>query len=60
MWSTPKSDKTIMEALEAANNGHHTTAASLFQDAGNQRRNPDEKRELWKAAERSRRIAQSD
>jgi len=60
MWVAPKNDKTIMEALKLANNGHHTKAARLFQDAGNQYRNPEEKRELHKVAERHRRIAASD
>ncbi|MEH3108932.1 MAG: hypothetical protein PGN22_02375 [Agrobacterium cavarae] len=60
MWTAPKNDKTIMEAIKASNNGHHTQAARLFQDAGNQYRNPSEKKELWAAAERSRRIANSD
>lgn len=55
-----KSDDKIMEAIKLANNGHHTQAAMAFQDAGNQYRNPTEKAELWKAAERHRRIANSD
>jgi NADPH-dependent ferric siderophore reductase len=60
MYSERKNDATIMEAIKAANNGHHTQAAQLFQRAGNQYRNPSEKKELWAAAERSRRIANSD
>lgn len=56
----PKNDSVVLEAIKAANNGHHTQAARLLQDAGNQYRNPAEKRELWAAAERHRRIAQSD
>lgn len=57
--STPKNDKTVMEAIKASNNGHHTQAAYLFECAGNQTREPSEKRELWAAADRSRRIANS-
>ena len=60
MYVEKKNDKTVMDAIKAANNGHHTQAANLFQRAGNQYRNPSEKAELWKAAERSRRIANSD
>lgn len=60
MRAIPKNDATIMEAVKLANNGFHTQAARAFQDAGNQYRNPAEKAELWKAAERHRRIAQSD
>jgi hypothetical protein len=55
-----KDDKTVMRAIEAMNRGSHETAASLFQKAGNQIRNPSEKEQLWKAAERSRTIARSD
>lgn len=60
MWTAPKNDKTIMDAVARQNRGDHTGAAALFQRAGNQYRRPDEKRELWKAAERARRIANSD
>ena len=60
MHTSPKNDNTIMRAVEAQNRGNHTQAARLFQEAGNQYRNPSEKKELWKAAERSRRIASSD
>lgn len=60
MYAQPKNDKTIMDAVKAANNGHHTQAANLFQRAGNQYRDPAEKKELWVAADRSRRIANSD
>jgi len=60
MRSAPKNDKTIMDAIRLSNSGHHTQAAALYQRAGNQIRNPAEKEELWKAAERSRRIASSD
>jgi hypothetical protein len=60
MYTAPKNDKTIMEAVKASNSGHHTRAAALFQEAGNQYRNPEDKRELWQAAERARRIANSD
>ena len=60
MWTAPKNDKTIMKAIALQNNGQHAQAARLFQDAGNQYRNPSEKAELWKAAERARCIASSD
>ena len=60
MWTRPKNDKTILKAIELANKGHHRQAASRFQEAGNQYRNPAEKKELWEAAQRHRRIADSD
>lgn len=54
-------DKPLeMRAIEAQNRGDHRTAARLFQDAGNKERPPHEKKTLWDAAERSRRIAASD
>lgn len=60
MYCEQKNDKTVMEAVRLQNSGHHTQAAALFQRAGNQERNPSEKRTLWDAAERARRIANSD
>lgn len=60
MRSTPKNNETILKAVREASRGNHTGAARLLQDAGNQYRNPEEKRELWKAAEQHRRIANSD
>lgn len=60
MYVPPKNDKTIMEAIRLANNGHHYQAASKYQDAGNQVRNPAEKKLLWDAAKRHRRIHESD
>jgi hypothetical protein len=60
MYCKSKDDRTVIDALKLANNGHHTQAARMFQDAGNQERNPAEKKALWDAAERSRRIANSD
>jgi len=60
MGYNPKNDNTVMRAVEAQNRGDHSAAARLFQDAGNQYRNPKEKDQLWKAAERSRRIRDSD
>lgn len=56
---TEKQQK-VMEAIAAQNSGHHTKASQLFQDAGNAERPIAEKRELWKAAERARRIAGED
>lgn len=60
MQGIPKNDATIMEAIKLANKGHHDQAARVFQDAGNQYRNPEGKKALWDAADRHRRIAQSD
>lgn len=60
MQTENKNDKIIMEAVKAANNGHHRTASALYLQAGNQYRDPAEKRALWDAADRSRRIAESD
>lgn len=50
----------LLKAVRAANAGHHRQAASFYQIAGNQERPYTEKQELWKAAERHRRIAGSD
>jgi hypothetical protein len=60
MWAKPKDDKVIIEALKAQNRGELTKASNLFRDAGNQYRNPAEKKELWNAAERMQRIRDSD
>jgi hypothetical protein len=49
-----------MRAVELANNGRHQEASALFQQAGNQYRNPTEKKVLWDAAQRSRYIHNSD
>lgn len=53
-------DEIVIEAIKLANNGRHGEASVLFQRAGNQYRNPDEKKTLWNAAVRHRRIANSD
>jgi hypothetical protein len=50
----------LMEAVRAANTGHHHQASAAYQNAGNQERPYAEKQELWKAADRHRRIAESD
>jgi hypothetical protein len=60
MYTERKNDSLVHKAIKLQNNGHHTQAAALFQRAGNQYRNPDEKKELWAAADRARRIASSD
>lgn len=60
MYTSPKNDRTIMRAIAEQNRGNHAGAARLFQDAGNQYRNPSEKKELWAAAKRAERIANSD
>lgn len=55
-----KTDVLVMKAIKAQNSGHHTQAAYLFRQAGNQYGNPSEKKELWKAADRAKRVAESD
>ncbi len=60
MYVDKKNDSVILKALKLANNNQHQQAAALYQQAGNQYRNPKEKAELWKAAERHRRIHNSD
>ena len=60
MWTKPKDDRVIMKALQLSNTGHHRQAPKLLQDAGNQYRNPEEKKILWEAAKRSQKIADSD
>ena len=55
-----KDNSLLLEAMRLSNNGHHAQAAHVYQRAGNQYRNLSEKKELWAAAERSRRIAYSD
>lgn len=57
---TRRDDSVIIRALEAQNGGRYTQAARLFQDAGNQCRDFQDKKSLWDAAERARRIGQSD
>lgn len=60
MRSESRDDRIVHEAIQKMNRGDHVGAAALFQRAGNQYRDFSEKKELWKAAERSRRIAASD
>jgi len=60
MWVAKKDNNTVMKAIEAQNNGQHQRAAHLFREAGNQCRNPVEKKQLWDAAKRSDRIHNSD
>ena len=60
MYSERKNDKTVMEAIRLSNNNQHVQAAYAFQRAGNQYRNPAEKKALWDAAARARRLAASD
>lgn len=50
----------IMKAIEAQNSGHHVKASHLFREAGNEERPLAEKKSLWDAAERAKRIAESD
>ena len=56
MWAKDANNKTVMEAIKAQNNNQHGKAAALFQEAGNQYRNPQEKKMLWDAAEKSRKL----
>lgn len=60
MYSEKKNDKLVMEAIKLSNNNQHSQAAALFQRAGNQYRNPDEKAALWKAADKARKAHYSD
>lgn len=50
----------LIEAARLGNRGHHRQAARIYHEMGNEVRRPADKRALWKAAERSRRIADSD
>lgn len=50
----------IMRAVAAQNRGQHREAAGPFQKAGNLERPLAEKQELWDAADRARRVADSD
>ncbi len=60
MIGSKKDNSVVMLALAASTGNHHTTAAYLFQDAGNQMRDPKEKQMLWDAAAKARRAAASD
>lgn len=60
MYVEKQNNRTVMDAFALQMQGHHQQAAELFQRAGNQIRNPAEKRELWDYAERARQIARSD
>ena len=60
MRGDPKNDATIMRAIAASNRGDHYGASCLYNQAGNQMRDPKEKSELWQAAERAKRIHFSD
>lgn len=53
-------DNFIMKAVASQNRGDHYGAYRMFQRAGNQCRNPSEKEQLWIAAERAKRIHDSD
>lgn len=55
-----RDDAIVLKALKAQANGHHIAAANLFQKAGNQYRNPEEKKTLWNAAKNARQIYNSD
>lgn len=55
-----RDDAIVLKALNAQANGRHIEAANLFQQAGNQYRNLEEKKTLWNAAENARRIHGSD
>ena len=60
MWAESKDDGVVMEAIKAQNNGQLTRAAALYQRAGNQYRNPEEKEQLWKAAKHARYLESQD
>lgn len=60
MYSEKKNDRLVMDAIRLQNNNQHYQAAELFQRAGNQYRDPKEKAELWKAAEKARKTHYSD
>ena len=60
MWCEPKNDAVVMEAIAAQNNNDWARASGLFQQAGNQIRNPTEKKLLWEAATKARKIDAQD
>jgi len=60
MYVPPKNDNTIMAAIRAANMGQLQSASAKFREAANQYRNPAEKEELRRAADRLDRIRFSD
>ena len=60
MRGVPKNDNTIMQAIRAQNNGEHLRAANFLREAGNQIRNPEEKKQLWEASRRAEKIHYSD
>ena len=55
-----KDDSVILKAIEAESRRHHGKAASLYRQAGNQIRNPNEKKLLWDKARKSEIIRDSD
>jgi hypothetical protein len=44
----------MIQAAEFSRNGHHRKASRVYQDMGNEIRNPSEKGRLWKLADESR------
>ena len=44
----------LIEAADLSRNGHHTQAAHIYHDMGNEVRNPKEKKQLWELAKDSR------
>jgi hypothetical protein len=44
----------MSQAATASSNGEHSKAARLYQNMGNEIRNPNEKSQLWNLAEKSR------
>ena len=44
----------LIQAAELSSNGHHYRASCLYQTLANHPRKPDQKKQLWKLAEQSR------
>jgi hypothetical protein len=55
MMSRVYSDaERLIAAAKLERNGHHGKAAAEYQRMGNEYRNPNQKKELWKMAENAR------
>jgi len=52
--------KELLEAIRLSNTGHHYQASEIYRREGNKERPIAEKRELWAAADKARKIANSD
>lgn len=60
MQGRNKDDSVVMKALELQSRGHHGQAARLFREAGNQIRDPKEKKMLWNCAKNAEHTRDSD